>query len=86
MPAPGIEAEASGSGGIPDTISWGDVGEIRQYDSDIPEAIPDQGTLTSELVIDDVGAIQDLNVMPNISHSMDSDQDVFLISPDTDAY
>lgn len=68
--------------GAPDTISWKDIGETRQYDSDVPEAIPDLGTLTSELVIEDVGKIQDVNVRVNISHSLDSDLDVFLIAPD----
>ena len=79
---PVIDAEASVPDGIFDTIVWDDIGGIRQYDSDVPEAIPDEGTVTSELVIDDVGAIEDLNVRVNISHSLDSDLDVFLIAPD----
>lgn len=79
---PVIHAEAGTTGGIRDTIAWEDIGEARQYDSDNPEAIPDQDTLTSELVINDTGMIQDLNVRINISHSLDSDMDVFLIAPD----
>jgi len=79
---PVIQAEAGTSGGILDTIFWEDISEIRQYDSDDPEAIPDQDTLTSELVINDTGMIQDLNVRVNITHSLDSDMDVFLIAPD----
>ena len=68
--------------GTNDTITWEDVGEIRQYDSDDPAAIPDQGTLMSELVINEAGLIQDLNVKVNISHPLDADMDVFLMAPD----
>ncbi|MBN2313408.1 MAG: proprotein convertase P-domain-containing protein [Sedimentisphaerales bacterium] len=83
LPAPVIQANASAAGGILDIVSWEDIGEISQYDSDIPEAIPDQGTLLSELVVDHAGAIQDLDVMLDIDHTMDSDLDVFLIAPDS---
>jgi subtilisin-like proprotein convertase family protein len=68
--------------GTNNTVIWEDIGEARQYDSGNPEAIPDQDTLMSELVINDTGMIQDLNVLVNISHSVDSDIDAFLIAPD----
>jgi subtilisin-like proprotein convertase family protein len=82
LAAPVIQAEASVPGDILDTIFWDDLGGITQYDCNTPEAIPDQGTLASELVIDDAGTIEDLNVLVNISHPLDSDVDVFLVAPD----
>ena len=44
-------------------------------------AIPDNGTLTSSLVIATTGTISDLNVKLNISHTNDADLDVFLDRP-----
>lgn len=82
LPSPVIQGEASLPGGILDTISWDDVGEIGQYESSVAETIPDEGTLTSTLVIGDMGAIEDLNVKVNISHGWDSELDVYLIAPD----
>ena len=82
LPPPVIQGEASLPGGILDTISWDDVGEISQNESSVAETIPDEGTLTSTLVIGDMGAIEDLNVKVNISHDWDSELDVYLIAPD----
>ena len=82
LPAPVIQVESSVPGGMGDTLCWEDIGEIRQYNCNTPEAIPDQDTLMSELVIAEAGMIEDLNVGINISHSLDSDLDVFLIAPD----
>jgi subtilisin-like proprotein convertase family protein len=82
LPSPVIQGEPSLPGGILDTISWDDVGEICQKESSVAETIPDEGTVTSTLIIDDMGVIEDLNVKVNISHGWDSELDVYLISPD----
>lgn len=82
LPSPVIKGESNLPGGICDTISWDDVGEICQYESSVAEAVPDEGTLTSTLVIDNMGVIEDLNVKVNISHGWDSELDVYLIAPD----
>ncbi|MFH1715915.1 MAG: proprotein convertase P-domain-containing protein, partial [Planctomycetota bacterium] len=50
--------------------------------TDVPKAIPDKGTTTSELVVDDTGPILDLDVRVKITHPWDSNMDVFLIAPD----
>jgi subtilisin-like proprotein convertase family protein len=44
-------------------------------------AIPDAGTLTSQLTLGNLGVIEDLDVALNIRHTYDGDLDVFLISP-----
>ena len=82
LPAPIIQGQSSTPGGIFDTISWDNVGEICQYESSVPEVIPDEGTLMSELIVDDMVMIDDLNVKVNISHNWDSELDVYLIAPD----
>ena len=82
VPSPVILSEPSLPGGICDTISWDDVGEICQYESSVAETIPDEGTMASTLVIDDKGIIEDLDVKVNISHDWDSELDVYLIAPD----
>ena len=82
LPPPVIHAESSVPGGMRDTIRWDDTGQVRQYDSTVAQAIPDQGTVTPTLVIDDFGMIEDLNVKLNITHGLDSDLDVFLVAPD----
>jgi subtilisin-like proprotein convertase family protein len=46
-----------------------------------PVAIPDAGTLTSQLTLGNLGVIEDLNVTVNLQHTYDRDLDVFLISP-----
>jgi subtilisin-like proprotein convertase family protein len=82
LPAPVIQSESSVPGGMHDTIYWDGVGETRQYQTDTPLLIPDQGTATSTLDIGGSGAIEDLNVQVNISHDWDSELDVYLIAPD----
>jgi subtilisin-like proprotein convertase family protein len=82
VPSPVILSEPSLPGGICDTISWDDVGEICQHETSVAKTIPDEGTITSTLVIDDNGVIEDLNVKVNISHDWDSELDVYLIAPD----
>ena len=82
VPSPVIQGEASLTGGIIDTISWDDVGEICQRESSVAETIPDEDTLTSILAVDDVGVIGDVNVKVNISHDWVSELDVYLIAPD----
>jgi subtilisin-like proprotein convertase family protein len=82
LPSPVIKGESNLPGGICDTISWDDVGEICQFESNVAETVPDEGTLMSTLVINDMGVIEDLNVKVNISHGWDSELDVYLIAPD----
>jgi subtilisin-like proprotein convertase family protein len=82
VPSPVIMCEPNLPEGTFDTISWNDVGEICQHESSTSETIPDEGTMTSTLVIDDNGMIEDLNVKVNISHDWDSELDVYLIAPD----
>ena len=50
--------------------------------ADVPKAIPDQSTVTSTMTVADAMTIDDLNVMLDISHTNDSDLDLFLIAPD----
>jgi subtilisin-like proprotein convertase family protein len=47
----------------------------------VPQTIPDKGTTISTLVITDSLTIIDLNVSLSITHTRDSDLDVYLISP-----
>jgi subtilisin-like proprotein convertase family protein len=82
VPSPVIMCEPSLPEGICDTIFWNDVGEICKHESSVSETIPDEGTMTSTIVIDDEGTIEDLNVKVNISHDWDSELDVYLIAPD----
>lgn len=57
--------------------------EQREYRcQDLPTALTDNGTTYSGLHIENLGAIIDLNVRLNISHTRDGDLDVFLIAPD----
>lgn len=49
---------------------------------DVPKAIPDQSTITSALVVNDVGTISDIKVTNlSIQHTYASDLSVYLISP-----
>jgi len=82
LDAPVIQGEPNMPGGMYDTIVWDDVGKTNEYKSNVPEDIPEQGTLKSKLVIEKVGTIEDLNVKVNITHGWDSELDVFLIAPD----
>ena len=55
-----------------------------EYSStDVPLAIPNPGTVNSTLDVFDNGAIIDVNVSLDITHTRDSDLDVYLISPDS---
>ena len=49
---------------------------------DLDLAIPDQGQVTSAIVVPDSISIADVNVTVNIDHTRDQDLDVFLIAPD----
>ena len=82
LPSPVIKGESNLPGGICDTISWDDVGEICEFESSVAETVPDEGTLKSNLVIDNIGMIENVNVKVNISHGWDSELDVYLIAPD----
>jgi len=84
LAAPIIHVKQSVPGGIYDTVRWEDA-EAKQYKehtSSVEVSIPDKGTATSGLTIEDVGMIADLNVKLDILHGRDSDLDVFLIAPD----
>ncbi|HNQ90946.1 MAG TPA: Ig-like domain-containing protein [Verrucomicrobiota bacterium] len=52
------------------------------YSHSTPQAIPDRGTVLSTIVISDAYAIRDINVQLNITHTRDSDLQVFLRAPD----
>jgi uncharacterized repeat protein (TIGR01451 family) len=50
--------------------------------TDVPKAIPDPGTVTSNINVADSFALTNVNVGPlTITHTFDADLDVFLISP-----
>jgi subtilisin-like proprotein convertase family protein len=54
-----------------------------RYDStDVPKDIPDNGTVDSVLEISEGGIIYDLDVVLSISHRLDADVDVYLVTPD----
>jgi subtilisin-like proprotein convertase family protein len=82
LPAPVIKVEQSVPGGIYDTVSWEAAGAAKEYASSVAMPIPDQGTTTSTIDVNDYGMIKHLNVKVNITHPLDSDMDVFLIAPD----
>ena len=50
--------------------------------TDVPKAIPDWGTTTSSLSIQEPFPIADLNVRLDITHPRTPDLDVFLVAPD----
>jgi subtilisin-like proprotein convertase family protein len=55
---------------------------VYSYQSnDVPKNIPDWGTIYSSLTIPDSFTILDVNVVLNITHSFDTDLDVYLIAP-----
>jgi subtilisin-like proprotein convertase family protein len=50
--------------------------------ADVPRAIPDLGTIVSTLAVNGLaGPVLDVNVTLTITHTWDSDLDVFLVSP-----
>lgn len=57
---------------------------VFTYTNDpIPDQpIPDKGTITSAITVDDSYYAADVNVTVNMSHTRDEDLDVFLIAPD----
>ncbi len=58
-------------------------GQISEFCStDVPKAIPDTETITSEVDVSETGPILDLDVRITITHPWDSNMDVFLIAPD----
>ncbi|MFC1635926.1 M4 family metallopeptidase [Planctomycetota bacterium] len=57
--------------------------EQREYScSDLFQELTDDGTTFSNIHIENVGALIDLNVRLDITHPRDEDLDVFLIAPD----
>lgn len=83
LSAPVIQPESSVNGGICDIVSWEDVNNTTAYSSQSPVNIPSNGTKTTNLVIDDFGLINDLNVKVNIDHGCNSELDVYLTAPDS---
>lgn len=83
LSAPVIQSEPSVPGGICDTVSWMDVNNTTEYSSQSPVNIPSNGTKTTNLVIDDFGLINDLNVKVNIDHGCNSELNVYLTAPDS---
>jgi subtilisin-like proprotein convertase family protein len=59
--------------------SGGNINTVRSVD--VPKDIQDNATVTSELRVQNVGSILDVNVGLDITHSYDSDLEVYLISP-----
>lgn len=57
-------------------------GTVEFPSGDVPKTIPDLTTITSTLFVGTSGAIEDVNVELNITHTWDSDLDVFLTSPE----
>ncbi len=68
---------------VPVKVYYGPPSTCTTYVStDVPKAIPDLGTVSSTLTVSDSFTITDVNVGPiSITHTYDSDLDVFLISP-----
>ncbi len=58
-------------------------GEVASYASmNVPQAIPDLTTITSTLTVPDSFSILDLDVALDITHTGDTNLDVYLIAPD----
>jgi len=56
---------------------------VHKYDSsDVPEDIPDLGTIYSSLTVPDSFAIKDVNVVLDITHTFVGDLSVYLVAPD----
>ncbi len=74
-----------GECGIETDVYYGSLADqtCTSYTStDVPKAVPDPGTVTSNLNVGDSFTLADVNVGPlTISHEWDDDLDVFLISP-----
>jgi len=58
-----------------------DAGTVTASSADVPAGIPDNATATSALTVSECAAIGDVNVTLDISHTWDSDLQVYLISP-----
>ena len=82
--APGAVTDAYGSPGAGFAGDFTiDGAEVFRYDSaDTPAAIPDSGTLTSQITISDALQVADLDVLLGITHPRDGDLRVTLIAPD----
>ncbi|MFN7574587.1 MAG: S8 family serine peptidase, partial [Planctomycetota bacterium] len=72
-----------GNGSPGQDIETAMVTNVVEYpSSDVPVTIPDNSTVTSIIEITDEGIVNDLDVKLDITHTWDSDLDVFLIAPD----
>src|SRR3972149_8014314 len=55
---------------------------LSSYSSiDVPQTIPDRGTVASTLSVPDAVSIADINVTLDITHTNDADMDVYLRAP-----
>lgn len=50
--------------------------------ADTPKPIPDVQVTTSSIVLSDTGAVTDVDVTLNLTHTFDGDLDIFLVGPD----
>jgi len=72
----------NGGAGNDSLIGDGVNNQTNTFSNNSPLSIPDLSTIRSNLAVSGLtGSIADVNVTLNISHSWDSDLDVFLISP-----
>ncbi|NQU23179.1 MAG: tandem-95 repeat protein [Candidatus Nealsonbacteria bacterium] len=77
-----VTANDGGGGTAVQNMAVTVIAAVRVYDSgQVDLEIPDQGTLTATLTVDDSFSIADLDVELNINHSLDQELGVFLISP-----
>ena len=73
-----------GNGNTVDRTDTANIRNIVEYEStDIPVDIIDNTTVTSIIDIADAGTVADVDVTLDITHTWDSDLDVFLIAPDS---
>jgi len=73
----------NGSGGSAELTKTAKISKREEFaSSDIPVGIPDLDTVFSTIEISNRGTIADLEVSLDLTHSWDSDLDVFLIAPD----
>ncbi len=72
-----------GNGSFGDRTDIANIKNVINYTAlDTPITIVDNNTVTSTVEVTDIGSIFDVNVSLDITHTWDSDLDVFLIGPD----
>jgi subtilisin-like proprotein convertase family protein len=87
-----FDADGQIDAGEPPLPNWQvflDLNDNGQYDKGVttiaspgaPQAISNNSTITSQIVVANLGVLDDLDITLNIEHEYDADLDVFLISP-----